>query len=344
MKKKILHIISSVSWRGGEQQVHYLLNHYSDMYDTYLFCPEGAALAEKNKHKQDAIFTYKKRFGADVAAALKLKNVVLQNKIDLLHLHDPHAINTYTLARWLGLKVPAVIHRHVNFNVGAGRKYRNELIRQIICVSNTVKGTMKKVAEENKLTVVHPAIDVNRYSVPRAGKENRKIRIGIVSALEKEKNIGSFISIANKMLIKRSDIEFVIVGDGSLRSSLDMNNSSISFLGNRDDIPTLLSTFDVFLFTSVNEGFPLVLLEAMAARVPIVTHHFPSANELIEQDRTGFMYRTEEEAIGKIEILLSDVKINHTIIENAFNFAQQFNTAVMNQQVENLYYNIFRHA
>jgi len=358
MKKNVLHIISSTNWRGGEQQVQYLLNNISDKYEAYLFCVKDAAIIHKNQHLIHKIFTYKKRFGFDIFAAIELKKICKKNKIDIIHLHDSHAINTYILADLLGFDIPAIIHRHVNFPIHTKWKYQYKKIQKIICVSNEVKKNFIPFIDDKKLEVIYPGIDVNKFqnselSIQNSLKQEINISnetklVGIVSALEPEKNIEEFIKIAEKISSTRNDIKFVIIGDGSLKSNLISQISSeiselksnIIFLGFRDDIPQILSSLDIFLFTSKNEGFGQVLLEAMAAKVPVITSNFATAKEIIEDKKTGFIYKDINDAVSIINKILTNHDLRNTTITNAFNFVQLFDIKKMNENNNNLYQTI----
>ncbi len=354
MKKRILHIISSLNWRGGEQQVDYLFNHTSAEFEYYLFCPEKAELVKRNAAKKENIFTYKKRFGVDVFAALELKKVCKKNQIDLIHLHDSHAINTYLLADLLGMNIPALIHRHVNFLVVSKWKYKHHKIKKIICVSETIKNGFSHFVDAQKLCVIHPGIDLKRLTMNdeqlRVNKLKQELSlsnetsiIGIVSALEKEKNIREFIEIAENFIKQHKNYHFIIIGDGSLKSQFQHLNSNIHLLGFRNNIQELLPSFDIFLFTSKNEGFPLVLLEAMASKVPVLSYNFPAANELLQHEKNGLSYNNVEDAVHKLQLLNTEIKLRTTLVENAFQFIQQFDITLMNQQIEEVYKSIFTH-
>lgn len=355
MKKNVLHIISSTNWRGGEQQVHYLLNNISDKNEAYLFCVKDAAIIHKNQHLIHKICTYKKRLGFDIFAAIELKKICKKNKIEIIHLHDSHAINTYILADLLGLDIPAIIHRHVNFPIHSKWKYQYKKIQKIICVSNEVKKNFIPFIDDKKLEVIYPGIDVSKFDNSEFRTQNSLKQelnipnetklIGIVSALEPEKNIEEFIEIANRISNKRNDIKFVIIGDGSIKSNLISQISSeiselksnIIFLGFRNDIPQILSSLDIFLFTSKNEGFGQVLLEAMASKVPVITSNFGTAKEVIEDKKTGFIYKDINDAVQLIEKMLTTYDLQLTTITNAFNFVQQFDVKEMNEKINNLY-------
>ena len=350
MNKKVLHIISSTNWRGGEQQVDYLFNSKSSEYEHYLFCVKDSALSVRNKQYADKIFTYKKRLGFDIFAAYQLKKICTENKINLIHLHDSHAINTYIIADIMGMNIPAVVHRHVNFSIKSKWKYQHKKIQKIICVSHEVKQQFLSFISEEKLVVVEPGIDIKRFALNYNSSQINLLKkelniatetklIGIVSALEKEKNIEEFILIANKISDKRNDIKFIIIGDGSLYDPFKTEHSkqNIIFLGFRNDIPQILSSLDLFLFTSRNEGFGQVILEAMAAKVPVVSSNFPAVKEIIENGKTGFIYNNVDDAVIKMEPLLQNDDLRKTTTENAFGFVQQFNLSLMNKKMETVY-------
>jgi len=99
-------------------------------------------------------------------------------------------------------------------------------------------------------------------------------------------------------------VRFLIVGHGELDAELRAMASQcgiddmVHFLGLRHDIPRILRSSDLFCFTSLSEGFPNALLEAMAAGLPIVTTDFPGAEEVIDHGNTGFVVPSgDDEAI-----------------------------------------------
>ncbi len=98
-----------------------------------------------------------------------------------------------------------------------------------------------------------------------------------VARLSPEKNHYLFLDMATMLLRQRSDLTFLVVGDGPLRAALeDRARSSgiaekVRFLGTRSDIPDILSATDVSVLTSNREGFPNALIESMCMGIPVVT-------------------------------------------------------------------------
>lgn len=100
--------------------------------------------------------------------------------------------------------------------------------------------------------------------------------VGIVAKLSPVKGHEWFLEAAARVARERNDTRFLIVGDGPRRSELEGMAGALGladkvvFLGARDDVPALLRLMDVFVLSSVSEGSPNAVMEAMAAGVPVV--------------------------------------------------------------------------
>ena len=87
----------------------------------------------------------------------------------------------------------------------------------------------------------------------------------------------------------------VVVGDGELRQEIQREidheglEESIRLLGWRRDVPAIMATMDMFVLMSAHEGFPLTVLEAMAAGVPVVSTRVDGCIEIIEETRGGVL-------------------------------------------------------
>ena len=86
----------------------------------------------------------------------------------------------------------------------------------------------------------------------------------------------------------------------TLAKTLQIPDSRIYFLGYQKDIPKYLSISDVFIFTSLREGLPRVIVEASILKVPVVTFQVEGATEVLENEKTGFIVPQ-----GDVNVLLS---------------------------------------
>jgi glycosyltransferase involved in cell wall biosynthesis len=116
--------------------------------------------------------------------------------------------------------------------------------------------------------------------------------VGIVGRLVPIKNHVLFIEAARQVLLERPDVVFAIAGDGELRAMLETEahrvlGDRVRFLGWVFDLGLLYAALDVVVLTSLNEGTPVALIEAMAAGRPVVATDVGGVSEVVHDDATG---------------------------------------------------------
>jgi peptidoglycan/xylan/chitin deacetylase (PgdA/CDA1 family) len=115
----------------------------------------------------------------------------------------------------------------------------------------------------------------------------------MVACLREEKRIDVLIAAAPRILERHPDAEFVIAGDGRCRAELEALARSMNvferfqFLGHRDDVPRVLADADIFVLPSESEASPNVIIEAMAAGLPVVASRVGGIPELVGDGVTG---------------------------------------------------------
>lgn len=154
-----------------------------------------------------------------------------------------------------------------------------------------------ELVEQGKVKIIHNGADVEKYHFDPVEHESLKTKMGHsgkivfgnVARFKKQKNHEFLIDIFAEIHKLNQQTVLVLVGQGELEQ--DMKNKvarlgltdCVEFLGARNDVPTLLKEFDVFLLPSLFEGLPLVGIEAQAAGLPMVT----STTVTPETDITG---------------------------------------------------------
>lgn len=347
----VAHISTAKTWRGGEQQIFYLINHLNGKINQSLFCPFNATLINKIDIPINTI-TFNKLGSINILIARKLKNYTVDNKVDLIHLHDSHAHNIYFLSCIMfGLKTPAIITRRIEkpiTNLVSHYKYNHKNIQKIICVSNAVNKTISPfIINKQKLKTIYSGIDIEKYKTTEKkyilhktfNIPTNSILIGTIGALTDQKDHFTFIEIAEKILQKK-DVYFVIIGKGKLEKEIrnTINNKNLKnriFLsGFRNDIPNIIKDLDLFLFTSIFEGLGTVLLDAMASSIPIVSTDVSGIPEIIENDKNGFLSKPKDAtnlASQVLELLENEEKLN-LFIKNGLLKINQFSAENMAQQ------------
>lgn len=119
--------------------------------------------------------------------------------------------------------------------------------------------------------------------------------IGAVGRLWQQKRLKDLIWATDLLHVIRNDTHLLVIGDGPERDSLQrfarqcQVADHVHFLGTRNDVPRLMPHFDLLWLASGFEGLPNVVMEAMAAGVPVVASDIPGTNELIVSGETGFL-------------------------------------------------------
>jgi len=173
-----------------------------------------------------------------------------------------------------------------------------------------------------------------------------KLRVGMVARMNAHyKNHVGFLRIAAQIHQCMPDVEFLLVGDGSLRPELEQQAAALGlgdrvvFLGDRRDIPAVLASMDVAVLTSDSESLSNAILEAMAARLPVVAYNVGGNAELVN-DQRGFLIDSENEKIfaNAIQRLLSDANLRKQKGENACRFVREnFGIDRVRRRYEDLY-------
>jgi glycosyltransferase involved in cell wall biosynthesis len=208
------------------------------------------------------------------------------------------------MAHCIGLKAPIVVNRRVDFPVRSRFKYNHPAVKRIICDSETIRRVMADcLGRGDKLVTVHSGIDVDRFT----GRQSQGILrrdfgippdcrlIGNVAALADHKGYPTFIDTAEILLNQDGKLRFLIIGEGPQRAEIEARISQknlqerIFITGFRSDIPDILPELDLFLITSKTEGLGTSIIEAMAARVPVVATAAGGIPELITDNLTGLL-------------------------------------------------------
>jgi len=307
---KILHVSGAPGWRGGEQQLAYLLEGLLPGTVQFLLLPAAAPLGDVAVKLNIPVYYFSKRSGLAISGALAIKKILATESIDLVHLHDPYAHMAFVVASSLyNIKVPAVLHRRVDFRTGnhalSRWKYNHPNIRRVICVSHAIRDILYPVIERKEtLVVVHSGIDLAKYTEV-ATKEptlrnvfnlpNNALIIGDVAALEDHKDLFTFIKVAEFLTKSNNLAYFIVAGDGSLRQELIKYTiqaglgKRVFFPGFIADVPSFLHQLDIFLHTASEEGLGTSIIEAMAAGVPVVATSAGGIPELLDDQINGLL-------------------------------------------------------
>lgn len=171
-----------------------------------------------------------------------------------------------------------------------------------------------------------------------------------VARLHPQKGHQYLIEAATQILQYAPDVAFVLVGEGELREEIEksLEEKKLSpyfrLLGSRKDVPGLLGMADIFILPSVSEGMPNVILEAMAAKLPIIATRVDGTIEVVEDGKTGILVerRNPEALMTAIIKLLQEPTLGQLMGNAGFQRVQQyFSEEIMCQRYDELIHDIF---
>jgi L-malate glycosyltransferase len=204
---------------------------------------------------------------------------------------------------------------------------------------------------ETSIVQIPNGIDLSPY--PSRQYSARPRRIAMLACLRPEKRVDLLISAAPRILERRPDTEFVIIGDGSCRDELIALAGAtgvidrFAFLGHRDDAPEVLAKADVAVLASESEAFPNAVMEAMAAGLPVVATNVGGIPELVADGITGRLVSSGDpialadavlEIIESPDRAASFGRAGRLVIEREYSFER------MVEQFESLYTSQLEHA
>jgi glycosyltransferase involved in cell wall biosynthesis len=197
---------------------------------------------------------------------------------------------------------------------------RDRFLARVICVSeqNRQEHLQELGRSPSQVMVVHNGVDLSAFSPSVApadlGFSDGTPVVGTIARLvERRKGLNYFVEMAAQVHAARSDVRFVLIGDGPLRSELEAQRQSLGlpsdvlvFTGARTDTPALYSAMDVFVMPSLYEGCQYSLLEAMAMGRPVVCTPAGIGDVVVKDHETGVLVPYADSnalATGVLELL-----------------------------------------
>ena len=183
-------------------------------------------------------------------------------------------------------------------------------------------------------------------TAPALPRRPELLRVGMIARMNTpSKNHRHFLLAASRIRERFGNVEFILVGDGPLRKDLERAADDLSlgsqarFLGDRQDIPALLASLDISVLPSSSESLSNVIIESMAAGVPVVANRVGGNSELLTEDRGILVAPGDHQALAKaIERLLRDADLRAQLGRNARKFAKaNFTIVQMQKRHEELY-------
>lgn len=363
---KILHLSSEKTWRGGEQQIAYLIEEQiRSGEDVMVLCRRNSIFEKYCLENNIPFESLRFSNNFDLSTAFGLKKLQQKLKFDIIHIHSSRSHSIAVIASNLGMKANLILSRRVDFkssgNPLSNYKYNHKQIKKVICVSEKVKQIIgETIADRSKLCVVYDGIDLKRF----AGNMNGQILhheyglspntmiVANISALADHKDYPTFVDTAKVFHSKyQLPVKFFIIGEGELRNSIENYihqsgmSESIIMTGFRSDIKEIFKEIDVFLMTSKEEGLGSTNLDAFANQIPVVATAGGGIPEVVQHQKTGLLAPIKSPQIlaDYVYQLLTDQQLREELTSNATKILHQhFTKEVMAKQTMMQYQDAIR--
>ena len=300
----------------------------------------------------------------EVALASTLVDVIINHDLDLLHVHYaiPHASAAYMAKQIVakkGRNIPFITTLHGTDITLVGRDKTYEPVvtfsinesDAITAVSNNLREeTYKSFKITKEIEVINNFVDVSRFNKKPIdafrkviASQDEKILVH-ASNFRKIKRVNDVVRVFEQVR-KNVPSKLLMVGDGPERPSTEDLvrelglQDDVRFLGKQEQIEEIMAISDLFLLPSEYESFGLSALEAMAARVPVISTNAGGLPEINIHGQTGYMTDIGDvDSMSKFAIeLLSDEILLEKIKQQAYDQAVRFDISNIVPEYEKLY-------
>jgi glycosyltransferase involved in cell wall biosynthesis len=320
---KVAHIITRLELGGAQQNTLYCCAHHDRRkYEVILITGIGGYLDGEARKIKDCKTYFLPELKHpvhplwDLKALHRITGILWSEKVDLVHTHSSKA---GILGRWAAKKagVPHIVHTVHGWGFYPGQfflirwfyqaleRWAARFTQVMITVSeeNRQAGLAAGIGVKDQYRVIHSGINPKEYSLsPSAARKERKFlktenrpTVLVLSNFKKQKSPLDVVDVAAQLAIKLPKVLFLWAGDGPILQMverlIEKKNLKDNFelLGWRDDVAKLLAASDGLLLTSIYEGLPRVVLQAMAAGKPVVATAVSGTPEAVKHGMTGYL-------------------------------------------------------
>ncbi len=313
MAKTILYVASGTPWAGAEMQVYTLMDASKDKLTVKAVLFNDETLADKLRECGIEVFIIDESKYGLFKMIKEFCNILTEVKVDLIHTHGykeniigsiagllkgipsvrtAHGDDEFKVSLWdLKRSIPA------HLNLFSGRF----LQKKIISVSTELREKLAKKYPKSKINVIPNGLNIDKVSA----KAEQLIKIPGNSESFKLVFFGRLVTLKRVDLILETyallfqahglDYELYIVGDGVEADSLKKLAESLNilsgthFLGHRLDVHHLMQQMDCLIMASDHEGLPMTILEAVASKLPIVSHAVGEIPNVLDNGNCGYL-------------------------------------------------------
>lgn len=321
---KVCHIITRLDLGGAQKNTLYTCAHLNR--EVFLVTGPGGVLDEQAKalsetHGFKLIFLPSLRREVrpiqDLLALLELANLLRAEAPDIVHTHSSKAGILGRLAAALA-GVPIIIHTYHGFGFNEQQTlpvrslyvFLEKLAALVSTVlvfvsrSNWETARARGIGQEKNYRLIRSGVKLSGYPAALPDKAKKKAELGLgmhkplvvsIGNLKPQKNPLDFVAAAKTISDSLPECEFLFIGEGPLRTQVEARviaaglSHRFRLPGWREDTAQWLAAAEVFVLTSLWEGLPRALVEAMRSKLPPVCYAVDGVVDLVKDGENGFL-------------------------------------------------------
>lgn len=322
MRYNLLYVFDNLEFGGGERVFAQIINRLSGKkYKIMVACLPTGAFIEKIEGSGALIKPVDMRNRFNPGVILQLSRLIKKEKVDIVHSQGARADFFARMAAKLGgtpIVVSTVPMPVDGFDINPIRKliyktfdlFSEHFVDKFMVVSDALEKMMieKHRIEPQRVVKIYNGIEKDEYDISDKELACKRSRfrnelsleenvpiIGAIGRLVWQKGFEQFIEAIPGVLKEFEEARFLIVGEGDLKEKLRAKSERLNvknhliFTGFRDDIKEILQSVDLLVIPSLLEGLPMILLEAMVMKKPIVATNIEGIMEILENGSSGLL-------------------------------------------------------
>lgn len=327
---KVLHVLDSLNRGGAEIMALDLCRNAKTNGLDLIFAATGGGELESDFGRANVEFIrLQRKTPIDLKLVYQLRQIILARGIQIIHSHQPvEALHSYLATRHTKTKCVLTLHGYIGDL--KNRLALNFLLPRMDANISVGRQLLERFRIEEKIKVCHKfhyianGVDIKRLQF---GGTGLRAEIGLTSKHILLGMVGNFHLVKDQMTICRAlpelierapEVHFVFIGgpSGSAPQSYaecvsycsrESIKDHVHFVGKRSDIPDVLSSLDAFVFSSLQEGQPIAVIEAMMMGLPIVVSDIGPLIEVTNNGASALVFRRgdPEDLVAKLTYLLN---------------------------------------
>lgn len=326
---RIVHVLASFEVGGGETVALSLAARQHAQGHHVVVVALGAPygpMAERFRAAEVAVRVIAKGPGLDWTLFPRLYEVFVRERAEVVHTHNPQSL-VYAAPAGRAARCRVVHTKHGDSQDAPRRMWLRRqaatLVDAFVSVSRKTEEHARRVGEGplDRLHVIENGVDLTRFRPdPEAGPALRA-ELGLPPGTRLVGSVGRLAEVKNHALLLRAtapllgpEVRPILLGEGDERAALsDLaallgRSAEVHLLGQRRDVPRVMAALDLFVLSSRNEGLPLVVIEAMATGIPVISTAVGGVPDVVVSGETGLLV-SDDDALAlraAIERLLVD--------------------------------------